>query len=250
MKLKSLVIFTLALAIFTFAASHRFLDSAHTIGMIKKGGGTARHPAMLDRDRDSYVLIATAGVVPPYSGNARVVLEGDPTLKATFHDSGPAIDLGIHRQPEFRDNTYYGLRPKDKIALWVKIRRNHDAVTVAGQTVHEGKGISGQAVAPPCAQCDEDTERVNGRSGKDQGMVTAKAPLKTPAEAPKAPGRTDKWKKKGPGEATAKGGAWRGKGGPVAVKGPMLAFYDTATNERLLAIPIRFTGDKGGDNGH
>lgn len=248
MKLKSLVIFTLALAIFTFAASHRFLDSAHTIGMIKKGGGMARHPALLESNRDNYVLIATAGVVPPYSGNARVVLEGDSTLKATFHDSGPAIDLGIHRQPEFRDNTYYGLRPKDKIALWVKIRRDHDAV--AGQTVHEGKGIFGQAVAPPCAQCDDDTEGVSRRSGKNQGMVTAKAPLKIPAEPPKAPDRTVQWKKKSPGEATAKAGAWRGKGGPDAAKGPMLAFYDTATNERLLTIPIRFTGDKGGGNGY
>lgn len=237
MNRKSVIVFILALAIFTFAASHRFLDSAHAIGTIKKGGGMARHPALLDRNRDSYVLIATAGVAPPYSGNARVVLEGDSTLKATFHDSGPAIDLGIHRQPEFKDNTYYGLRPKDKIALWVKIKRDHQGDTA--QTATE-KNQARQASAPPCNQCDQEEEKVT-RPGKEPKV----APLETgkPLSAAREPGES---RQRGKGES-AKSDSWRGKGGKnAAVKGPMLAFYDTASNERLLTIPIRFTGDNGG----
>lgn len=170
MTIKAIAVFLLAVAICGFAAVHRFHDSAHAMGTLKRGGGQARHPALLDQDRDSWVLIATAGVVPPFRGNARVALEGNPALSATFHNARPAVNLGLHHRPEFRGDTYYDLRPGDRIALWVKLSRN------GGDQVHRSM-----------------TER-----------------MRPPATT--------------------------------------LAFFDTATDGRLLTIPIRFLA-KGGE-GH
>jgi hypothetical protein len=171
MSIKTITAFLLAVAVCGVAATHRFHDSAHAMGTLKRGGGQARHPALLDRDRDSWVLIATAGVVPPFRGNARVALEGNQGLGATFHNAGPAVNLGLHHRPEFRADTYYDLRPGDRIALWVKLSRN--------------------------IQHDE--------------CVSEQAGTRRPEAA--------------------------------------LAFYDTATDARLLTIPIRFIGKEGG-NGH
>lgn len=172
MTIKTITAFLLAVAVCGTAAVHRFHDSAHAMGTLKRGGSQARHPALLDRDRDSWVLIATAGVIPPFHGNARVALEGDPALSASFHNAQPAVDLGLYHRPEFRTDTYYGLRPGDRIALWVK--------------------ISGNA----------------GRQGGGQLTERNRPP------------------------ATA------------------LAFYDTATDARLLTIPIRFIGKGGDGHGH
>lgn len=171
MNYKTIIAFLLSVTVCGVAASYRFHDSAHAMGTLKTGGGTVRHSAMLDRDRDSWVLIATAGVVPPFRGNARVVLEGDRRLAATFHNAQPAVSLGVHHRPEFRADTYYDLRPGDRIALWVKISRNE---------VHEG---------------------LAGAQGAAHPRETS------------------------------------------------LAFFDTATDAKLLTIPIRFIG-KGGGNGH
>lgn len=239
MRCKSIVTFIVSCIIFIFAASHRFHDSAHAIGTIKKGGGKARHPALLDSDRNSYVLIATAGVVPPYRGNARVVLEGNPTLKATFHNSGPAVDLGIHRHPDFKDNTFYDLRPKDKVALWVKIKRN---LTVPVRQATTGA----ETAVPPCSRCDT----------KSGGEETKQPEIKTPAPSRRSSSHPDRETEKA--ESGKKNYAERGKGrgdwqgrdtGENSATSPALAFYDTVTNERLLSIPIRFTGGtEGGDN--
>lgn len=244
MKSTSVLIFLLALAFFTFAASHRFYDSAHAIGTIKKGGGMARHPALLDKDRSSYVLIATAGVVPPYKGNARVVLEGDPSLKASFYDSGPALSLGLHRQPEFSGDTYYDLRPKDKIALWVRIKRD-----LHPHGVDQATGNISSGNPPECSQCDQGDEK-----GDPGGKLRISA-LNEKKKQSEPVMESARQKQEG-GDITGgsePGGSNRhGKGiaGKVA-RGPMLAFYDTATNERLLSIPIRFTGGKGGsENEH
>lgn len=227
MRCKSIVTFIVSCIIFIFAASHRFHDSAHAIGTIKKGGGKARHPALLDSDRNSYVLIATAGVVPPYRGNARVVLEGDPTLKATFHNSGPAVELGIHRHPDFKENTFYDLRPKDKVALWVKIKRD---LTVPVRQATTGA----ETAVPSCSRCDTE-------SG---GEETRQPESKTPAP--------ESGKKSYAERGKSRRGGWQGRDtGENSATGPALAFYDTATNERLLSIPIRFTGGtEGGGNAH
>lgn len=249
---RTVIIFIVSVAFFTLAANYRFHDSAHTIGMLKKGGGMARHPALLDKDRDTYMLIATAGVVPSYQGNARVVLEGDPTLTATFHNSEPAVDLGIHRHPTFRDNTYYDLRPKDKIALWVKIKR--EPVAVQQQTAVVAQQKQAERGAPPCTQCepeDRGSATTKTTAKKVSAGRTVESELKTD-DSVKSADQSVAWKGKGLDSASDSGSTWRGKkAGAMPAKGPVLAFYDVATNEPLLRIPIQFTGGAGGSgNGH
>lgn len=122
MKIRSLTYFVLAVAVSLVGAGYRFYDSAHSIGLIHAKGGKVRHPAILDGGRSFYTMIATATVLPPYQGDARVVLEGNPPMTCSIYNSGPLIDLGVHRQPEFRDNTFYGLHPQDRLALWVAMR--------------------------------------------------------------------------------------------------------------------------------
>jgi YHS domain-containing protein len=118
---RKILFFTLAVCLSLFAAAYRWPDSAHSIGLIKNSGGGARHPSSLESGETSYTLIATATVMPPYHGDARVVLEGTPKLDYRIYSSGPVIDLGIRRQPVFRNNVLFDLRPGDRIALWVVI---------------------------------------------------------------------------------------------------------------------------------
>lgn len=160
MKFSSIGIFILSAAISALAAHHRFQDSAHSMGMLKVGGGMARHPAVLDKERDSYVLIATAGVVPPFRGNARVVLEGGQGLAATFHNAEPAVNLSFHHRPGFHGDTYYDLRPKDRIALWVRIKRTGPSAEKTGQ---EGGSLSSVAdTSKECPRCVSEQGAVIG----------------------------------------------------------------------------------------
>ncbi len=184
---KILLIFFVSAAIFMLAATYRFHDSAHAMGMIKKGGGMARHPALLDKDRDSYVLIATAGVVPPYQGNARVVLEGDPTLTATFHNSEPALDLGFHRHPEFRNNTYYDLRPRDRIALWVKIKRTRSLQDRKQAAIALNQKRMRGAL-PPCTQCEPEIKGADTVASEQGEHARPSAKSEPPPLRPSMPG--------------------------------------------------------------
>lgn len=122
MKVKSIIFFALALAASFLAATYRWGDSAHAIGAIRASGGEARHPAYLTSAEGCCTLIATATVIPPYRGDARVVLEGKPSIEHGIYLSGPVLDLGIRRNPELRDNVIHGLQPKDRIALWVVMK--------------------------------------------------------------------------------------------------------------------------------
>jgi len=122
MRFKSAVFFILAVVISLIGAGYRFYDSAHAIGLITMKGGKARHPIVLDSGKTMYTLIITATVIPPYSGDARIVLEGSPQMKYSLYNSEPVFDLGVHRRPEFSNNTLYGLRPRDRIAFWVVMR--------------------------------------------------------------------------------------------------------------------------------
>lgn len=119
MRLKNVAFFVLAVSICLPAAVFRWDDSAHSIGLIKTSGGEARHPAFLGGDHNRCNLIATATVIPPYRGDTRVALEGQPELNYEIFLSGPVVNLGVRRLPKFSDNTIYGLEPKDRIALWV-----------------------------------------------------------------------------------------------------------------------------------
>jgi len=122
MRLKTILIFLAAAGLSLVAAHHRFLDSAHSIGLIKAGGGKARHPVVLEPGHDRYTLITTAAVIPPFRGDARVVLEGLPGMDYDLYNREPVLDLSPYRHPEFRDATFYGLQPRDRIALWVVMR--------------------------------------------------------------------------------------------------------------------------------
>jgi len=122
MRWKGVLFFVLAVCISVPAARFRWMDSAHSIGLIKATGGEARHPAFLQSGKDRYNLIATATVIPPYSGDAKVVLEGEPKLDYEIFASGPVIDLKFRRLPKFSDNTLRGLQPNDRIALWVLMK--------------------------------------------------------------------------------------------------------------------------------
>jgi hypothetical protein len=122
MRLKNIMFFLLALGISLAGAAYRWEDSAHSIGFIETSGGRVRHPAFFKSGKNRYALIATATVIPPYRGDAKVVLEGEPEMEHEIHFTGPVVDLGIRRLPEFRDNVLYGLRPKDRIAIWLVMK--------------------------------------------------------------------------------------------------------------------------------
>lgn len=189
MKLQTVLIATASIAVCTLAAGYRFSDSAHVMGVIKKGGGTVRHGANLDPGRKRTSLIVTARVVPPYRGDARVVLEKAPGYTYTLYNSEPAISLPFRHRPSFTDNTYRDLRPHDKVALWVVMEQKQPSPNVLPGP---GEGSSDCCLA-----------------GADRGKRGA-----------------------------------RGKGGGEP-KGPFLAFYDAASRERLLTVPLQ-VGSAGG----
>ncbi len=122
MSIKKTIFFILSVAVSLVAADYRWGDSAHSIGLIRAKGGEARHPATLQSGDTGYTLIATATVLPPYKGNARVVLEGEPKLDYKIHLSAPVVDLKLHRKPELRNDILYDLQPRDRIALWVLMK--------------------------------------------------------------------------------------------------------------------------------
>lgn len=134
---KKLLVFLGAVGISLVGAMHRWDDSAHAIGLIKADGGSVRHRVTLPGGEDRYVLIATATVLPPYRGDARVELRGEPEIPVEMEAAGPVIDLGLRHAPRFRDNTFSGLEPGDRVALWVKMMPPR-ADPVCGMACQEG----------------------------------------------------------------------------------------------------------------
>ena len=118
---KKIILFLVVLGVSFLAANYRWNDSAHAIGVIKAGGGKARHPVALDAGEDRYMLIVTTRVLPPYHGDVNVTLEGRPAVTWDIYPSGPVIDAGLYQWPAFRDHTFYGLKPGDRLALWVRM---------------------------------------------------------------------------------------------------------------------------------
>lgn len=119
MKTKSAIFFALSVAVCLAGATTRIHDSAHSIGTLSLNGGKVNHPALLDSGKSRYTIIATGTVLPPYRGDVRVALEGQPSLDYRIYNSRPVIDLGLFRHPKFSNYILHDLRPKDKIALWV-----------------------------------------------------------------------------------------------------------------------------------
>ena len=126
--MKKPIFFILAVCISLLGATYNWGDSAHSIGLIKAGGGEVKHPSTLESGKRKYMLISTATVIPPYRGDVRVALEGQPEMDYRIYASAPIINLGLRRMPELKDNVFYDLSPKDRIALWVEMKPPVDPV--------------------------------------------------------------------------------------------------------------------------
>ncbi len=122
LRWKTILIFFLAVGISCLAASYRFGDSAHAIGMLSAKGGKARHPFMIKSGKAGYTLIMTGVVLPPYHGDVRIALEGSPAMDYSIYDSEPVINLGIHRRPGLDGNILHGVQSGDRLALWVVMK--------------------------------------------------------------------------------------------------------------------------------
>ena len=120
--MKRTLVFLLAAALSVVAAWYRPGDSAHAMGMVSIKGGRAHHPVHLPSGKDRYTLVVTGTILPPYQGDARLVVEGDPELPFKVYGSDPIVDLGLRRRPYFEDQTLTGLQPRDRFTVWVVLR--------------------------------------------------------------------------------------------------------------------------------
>ncbi len=168
-----------------------------------------KHPSTMDSGKRRYMLISTATVIPPYRGDVRVALEGQPEMDCRIYASAPVIPLGLRRLPEFRDNVLYGLRPKDRIALWVEMKPPVDPV--CGMPFEDGF-LKLAHKDKSYYFCSEDCLKVFS------------ANLEKDSVAPGfIPGNS------GGGQAPA-----------LRNSKYTLAFYDTKTNKSVLNVPIAF----------
>lgn len=113
--------FAAAVAVSTFAAVWRWPDSAHALAILRQGGGGARHPVVLTPGPRGYMMIVTAPVMPPWQGDARLAIEGEPPLDFQAQLSGPVLDFGLRHWPKLDGRVLRGLKSGDRIALWVKL---------------------------------------------------------------------------------------------------------------------------------
>ena len=120
--MKRILTFLCAAALLTAAAWYQHGDSAHAMGMVSIDGGRARHPVHLPSGKDRYTLVVTGTVLPPYRGDARVRVEGEPALSYSVYGSDPIVDLGLRHRPYFEESTLTGLQPRDRFTLWVVMR--------------------------------------------------------------------------------------------------------------------------------
>lgn len=137
MRIGSIVAFSLAVLLSLAGAQYRWGDSSHAMGLLTMNGGKVRHPSVLKSGWDRYAQITTATVLPPYRGDVSVHLEGEPALDYDIRFAGPVVDLGLRRRPEFKDGVLYGVKPLDRLALWV-LMRSVPTDPVCGMSVKEG----------------------------------------------------------------------------------------------------------------
>lgn len=158
MKMKAAA-FLLALAVSLLGALFDWGDSAHSIGVISADGGRARHPVVLPSGRDRYMLIATATVLPPYRGDVRIAVEGVPPLDYRLSFTEPVVDFGLRSWPRLDGEILSGLKPLDRLALWVELRPPR-LDPVCGMALHEDASFC----SPACrAQYQLSPERYRGR---------------------------------------------------------------------------------------
>ncbi len=133
--MRPFLVFVAAAVVLTAAASFRFGDSAHAMGIASVSGGHVRHAAVLAPGRDRYVVIATATVAPPYTGDVSVSVEGDEGFRWNVHLTAPVVDLGLHRRPRMLDRTLLDVRPRDRLALWFVLRPGGPGTAAAGTSL-------------------------------------------------------------------------------------------------------------------
>ncbi|MBU1052532.1 MAG: hypothetical protein KKC46_01745 [Proteobacteria bacterium] len=122
MRYKKTLVFILSAGLSLFAAVYRWGDSGHAIGLISERGGKARHPSYYTGGKKRYTQIVTAKILPPYHGDARVVLEGSLPMNYELFSAEPIVDMGFRDKPRFQDNIFYDLKPGDRISLWLVMR--------------------------------------------------------------------------------------------------------------------------------
>ncbi len=120
--MKQFLVFIFAAVLSVTAAWYRPGDSAHAMGMVSIKGGRAHHPVHLPSGKDRYTLVVTGTILPPYQGDARLVVEGEPALPFRVYGSDPILDLGLRRRPYFDDQTLTGLQPRDRFTVWVVLQ--------------------------------------------------------------------------------------------------------------------------------
>jgi YHS domain-containing protein len=213
--IRNLLFFAGAIAVSLLAAWWRWPDSAHAMGVLRSGGGKARHAVAFPAGPSSYQLVTTATVLPPWRGDARISVEGEPPVGWTAALSRPAVDLGLHDFPRLEGGVIRGLRPREHIALWLDL--------------HAGEGID-----PVC------------------GMS---CPLPDPApRGDGAPGASETRALHEDGRcfcSEACLGRYRAtpEAFPAAPRGRYrLSFRDAATNAPLLTVPLVFGAEGGGDH--
>jgi YHS domain-containing protein len=207
--IRNLLFLAGAVALSLLAAWWRWPDSAHAIGVLRAGGGKARHAVTFRAGPSSYQLVTTATVLPPWSGDARISVEGDPPLRWSAALTRPAVDLGLHDFPRLEGDVIRGLRPREHLALWLDLRAGDGVDPVCGMAcpLDGAPGSGGAASIREGASC------FCSLACRDRFRAD-------PGAFPPAPR-----------------GAYR------------LALRDARTGAPLLAIPIAFGAETGGDHG-
>lgn len=119
-----LAVYAGGLLLFTATATVRFGDSAHAMGTLAEDGGRARHPVVLSAGHRRHTIVVTATVRPPLAGSFRVTVEGTPDLTTEIAQADSAASLGLHHRPRLNADTLVDVRPGDRLALWLVLRRD------------------------------------------------------------------------------------------------------------------------------
>lgn len=142
MRYKKPLVFILSAGLSLFAAVYRWGDSSHAIGLISERGGKVRHPSYYTSGKNRYTQIVTATILPPYHGNARVLMEGNPPMKYELFSAEPIVDMGFRKKPRYCDNIYYDLKPGDRISLWLVMNPVSIESKSAGTHKTDGKNYA------------------------------------------------------------------------------------------------------------
>lgn len=160
-------------AFFLLISGYRFGDSGHALSTMSLKGGKARHPVHLKNSYDRFSVIVTSRVLPPYQGDARVVLEGEPAIFHEMYFSEPVVNLGLSNGPFFNENTIYNLTPGDRIAMWLYMKDtegtiNADRISQYTLAFYDTK-THRPVLKVPLVFESEEALRYAGSKGDDQG---------------------------------------------------------------------------------